>query len=186
MYPWQKTASRCEALSTFFVLASAMTNGAFSLFAGIGTEARRYPTGLQAYRAGSSGKAKVFGGGHVVAERGSTAASQELIDGWTRASPRARAADPAALLLTIAFFYAITSIAVRFLANPSWATFGLYAAAVFAISLCIRQVGKFARLATAVYPVTLLFFFVIAVRASLTMRATRAKAAKAAKHQPKA
>lgn len=181
VYPWQKTSSRGEALSTFFVLASAMTNGAFSLLAGIGTEARRYPTGLQAYRAGSSGKAKVFGGGHVIAEKRFHGGVKEQIDGWTNRMALARAADPAALLLTIAFFYAITSVAVRFFANPGWTTFGMYAAAVFAISLCIRQVGKFARLATALYPLTLLFFFAIALRASLTMRAQRAKAAKAAK-----
>ena len=32
VYPWQKSAKRYEALSTFFVLASAMTTGAFTVF----------------------------------------------------------------------------------------------------------------------------------------------------------
>ena len=180
VFPWQKTSSRVEALSTFFVLASTMTNGAFSLLAGIGTMARRYPSGLQAWRAGSTGAAKVFGGGHVIAERRFEGGLRDIVDGWSRRIANMRAADPAALLLTIAFFYAITSCAIRLFIDPSWANFGLYAASVFAISLCIRQVGKFARLATAFYPVTLLFFYVIAIRASLTLRSQRARGKKTA------
>ena len=186
VFPWQKTSTRVEALSAFFVLASAMTNGAFSVLAGIGTQARRYPSGLQAWLTGvtgggSTGKVKVFGGGHVVAEKRFDGGFREILDGWTARIANTRAADPAALLLTIAFFYVITYNPVRLFVDPSWATFGWYAASVFAISLCIRQVGKFARLATALYPVTLLFFYIVALRASLTLRSQRAKAARSPK-----
>lgn len=171
VFPWQKTSSRVEALSTFFVLASAMT---------IGTPAKRYPTGLQAWKAGSTGRARVFAGGHVVAEKRFHGGVKEIVDGWSQRIANTRAADPASLLLTIAFFYSITSIAVRFAADPTMLNFGMYAAAVFAISLSIRQVGKFARLATAIYPLTLLFFYAIALRTSLTLRGQRAKAARSA------
>jgi hypothetical protein len=49
---------------------------------------------------------------------------------------------------------------------------------VFSISLCLRQVGKFARLGAPLYPVTLAFFFYVALKASLTMRGERARAAR--------
>ena len=44
VYPWQRTAKRYEALSTFFVLASAMTTGAFTVF-GRAPKPARVPTG---------------------------------------------------------------------------------------------------------------------------------------------
>lgn len=171
VFPWQKTSSRVEALSTFFVLAAAMT---------IGRPAVRYPAELQAWKLNSTGRAKVFLGGHVVAEKRVHGGFKEIVDGWSQRIANTRAADPASLLLTIAFFYAITSVAVRFAMTPSLTNFGMYAAAVLAISVSIRQVGKFARLATAIYPLTLLFFYAIALRTSLTLRAQRARGRKTA------
>lgn len=171
VYPWQKTSKRTEALSTFFVLGAMMT---------IGRPAVRYPAELQAWKLGSTGRAKVFAGGHVVAEKRFDGGVKDIADGWSARIANTRAADPASLLLTIAFFYSLTSIAVRFAMNPSLVNFGMYAAAVLAISVSIRQVGKFARLATAIYPLTLLFFYAIALRTSLTLRAQRARGRKTA------
>ena len=165
--PWQRTVKRYEALSTFFVLASAMT--------------RQVPTGLVARRAGATDRPRVYAGGHIVAERRYSNGVRELIDGWTRRIVETRAAHPLGLLCTIAFFYGAAATFVRLVVDPSWAHFGWYAAFVFAISLCLRQVGKFARLATAIYPVTLAFFFVIAARASFKLRSDRVRAARVAK-----
>jgi hypothetical protein len=138
VYPWRKTATRKEALATFFVLYEAMTMAPSAP-----------PTGLVARRADvADGTAPyVYLGGHIVAER--------IAEGWDRRDTREQ---PLALLGTIAFFVACASCAVRFVLDPSWGTFGLYAASVFAISLCLRQVGKFARLATVVYPITLVYW----------------------------
>jgi hypothetical protein len=176
IYPWHKTAKRYEALSTFFVLASAMTNGAFSVF---GLKTRRRPDSLVARRRDYTGDARVYGGGHIVAERRYPGGVGELVAGWTQRIQNTRAAHPLALLLTIAYFYGAAVTAVRFISDPTWAHFGWYAAYVFSISICIRQLGKFARLATVLYPVTLAFFFAISLRASLTMRGQRARGAKA-------
>jgi hypothetical protein len=147
VYPWRKTASRKEALATFFVLYEAMTMAASAP-----------PTGLVARRADAAADATpaVYLGGHVVAER--------IAHGW---SERATREDPRKLLLTMVFFVACALCAVRFVADRSWGTFALYAAAVCAISLCLRQVGKFARLATIVYPVTLLYWAAISLIAPL-------------------
>ena len=174
VYPWQRTAKRYEALSTFFVLASAMTTGAFAM---VPLRPRRIPTGLRAVK--HDAPWKVFGGGHIVAERTYPGGVRELIDGWTRRIGDARAAHPLGLLCTIAFFYGAAATTVRLALDPSWAHFGWYAAFVFAISLCLRQVGKFARLATAIYPVTLAFFFVIAARASFKLRSDRVRQVRA-------
>ncbi len=180
VYPWQKTAKRYEALSMFFVLASAMTTGAFTVF-GARLKPARVPTGLVAMRAGASGPGKVFGGGHIVAERRYANGVRELIEGWTKRFRNTRAAHPLALLCTIAFFYGAAATAIRLIVDPSWPHFWWYAAYVFAISLCLRQVGKFARLATAIYPATLAFFFVIAARASFGLRRDRVRASRAAR-----
>jgi hypothetical protein len=143
VYPWRKTASRKEALATFFVLYEAMTMAPSAP-----------PTGLVARRADAAADATpaVYLGGHVVAER--------IADGWSERDTREQ---PLKLLLTMVFFVACALCAVRFVADPGWRTFALYAAAVFAVSLCLRQVGKFARLATIVYPVTLLYWAAIAL-----------------------
>ena len=130
-------------------------------------------------KTGATGPGRVFGGGHIVAERRFPNGVRELLDGWTRRIVDTRAAHPLALLCTIAFFYGAAATAVRLFADPSWAHFWWYAAFVFAISLCLRQVGKFARLATAIYPVTLACFFVVAARASFKLRSHRARAARA-------
>lgn len=180
IYAWQKTAKRYEALSTFFLLASAMTNGAFTVL-GRALKPARLPTALTATKAGATGPTRVFGGGHIVAERRFPNGVADLTQGWTDRLQNARAAHPLGLLFTILFFYGATATAVRFIAGPSWNTFGWYAAYVFSISLCLRQVGKFARLATAIYPVTLLFFLVIAFRASFGLRAQRVRGARSAK-----
>lgn len=180
VYPWQKTAKRYEALSTFFVLASAMTTGAFTVL-GPALKPARLPTALIATKVGASGPTRVFGGGHIVAERKYPNGVGGLVDGWTQRIVNARAAQPLALLVTIVFFYGATATGVRMIANPSWNHFGWYAAYVFSISLCLRQVGKFARLGAAVYPLTLAFFFFIALRASLTVRGQRARGGRAAR-----
>ncbi len=180
VYPWQKTATRYEALSLFFVLASAMTTGAFTVF-GAALKPARIPTSITARASGAAGPTRVFGGGHIVAERKYPNGVRELVDGWTERIVNARAANPVALLFTIVFFYGATATAVRFITDPSWNDFGWYTAYVFSISLCLRQVGKFARLATAVYPVTLAFFFFFALKASLTMRGERARSARSAR-----
>jgi hypothetical protein len=137
VYPWRKTATRKEALATFFVLYEAMTMARSAP-----------PTAFVARRPDASDDTapKVYLGGHIVAER--------IATGWAARDTREH---PLALVLTVAFFVACALCAIRFALDPSWATFGTYAAAVFAISLCLRQVGKFARLATIVYPVTLLY-----------------------------
>jgi hypothetical protein len=176
VYPWHKTAKRYEALSMFFVLASAMTTGAFTA---LPLRPRRVPHALLAENKNIRGSMRVFGGGHIVAERPYPDGVHDLVNGWTRRIGRTRAAHPLALLCTIAFFYGAALTAMRLILDPSWAHFGWYAAYAFAISLCLRQVGKFARLATAIYPVTLAFFLVIALRSSLTMRADRVRAARA-------
>jgi len=175
VYPWQKTVKRYEALSTFFVLASAMTTGAFTV---LPLRPRRIPVSVRGVKGERIGKLKVFGGGHIVAERRYADGVRDLVDGWTRRIADTRAAHPVALLGTIAFFFGAAVTAVRLIVDPSWANFGWYAAYVFAISLCLRQVGKFARLATAIYPVTLAFFLAIAVRASFKLRAARVRAAR--------
>jgi hypothetical protein len=138
VYPWRKTASRKEALAMFFVLYEAMTMAPSAP-----------PTGLVARRADAAEDAtpRVYLGGSVVAER--------IAQGW---SDRATREQPLALLLTMVFFVACALCAVRLVVDPSWPTLALYVAAVFFISLCLRQVGKFARLATVVYPVSLLFW----------------------------
>lgn len=177
VYAWQKSAKRYEALSMFFLLASAMTNGAFTIV-GRALKPARLPTALTATKTGAAGPTRVFGGGHIVAERRFPGGVGELTNGWIERLQNARTAHPLGLLFTIVFFYGATATAVRFIADPSWNTFGWYAAYVFSISLCLRQVGKFARLATAIYPVTLLFFFVIAVRASFGLRAQRVRGAR--------
>jgi hypothetical protein len=143
VFPWRKTASRKEALSTFFVLYEAMTMARSAP-----------PTSLVARRPDAADDAvpKVYLGGHVVAERDA--------DGWSR---RDTNEQPLALLLTIVFFVSCALCAVRLAADPGWGTFGMYAAAVFAISLCLRQVGKFARLATIIYPVTLVFWAAVSL-----------------------
>jgi hypothetical protein len=138
VYPWRKTASRKEALATFFVLYEAMTMAPSAP-----------PTGLVA---GDATKPRVYLGGHVVAER--------IATGWDTRDTREQ---PVALLLTIVFFVACALCAIRLAIDPSWAAFAMYAAAVFAISLCLRQVGKFARLATIIYPVTLVYWTVVAL-----------------------
>ena len=133
VYPWRKTASRKEALATFFVLYEAMTMGRSAP-----------PTGLVA---GDGSTPFVYLGGHVVAER--------VVDGW--ASREAKEA-PLHLLLTVLYFVTVALCAVRLALDPSWATFGFYAGSVFSLSLCLRQVGKFARLATIIFPVTLVYW----------------------------
>jgi len=143
VYPWRKTATRKEALATFFVLYEAMTMARSAP-----------PTAFVARRpdAADDTVPKVYLGGHVVAQR--------IATGWDKQETREQ---PLALLLTIAFFVVCALNAVRLAVDPSWATFGMYAATVFAISLCLRQVGKFARLATIVYPITLVYWAVIAL-----------------------
>jgi hypothetical protein len=138
VYPWRKTASRKEALATFFVLYEAMTMAPSAP-----------PTGLVARRpdAAEDAAPHVYLGGHVVAER--------IAEGWATRDTREQ---PLKLLLTMLFFVACALCAVRFVAYRTWGGFALYAVAVFAVSLCLRQVGKFARLATIVYPVTLLYW----------------------------
>ncbi len=177
VYPWQKSAKRYEALSTFFLLASTMTTGAFTVLGGA-LKPARIPTSLVASKAGATGPTRVFGGGHIVAERKYAGGARELTDGWTQRIANASSAQPLALLLTIVFFYGASVAAVRLIADPSWNHFGWYAAYVFSISLCLRQVGKFARLGAPLYPITLAFFFYIALKASLTMRGQRARAAR--------
>jgi len=179
VYPWQKTVKRYEALSTFFVLASMMSTGAFTVL-GSRLKPARIPTGLRAARANAAGAPRVFGGGHVVAERKYADGVGDLVAGWTDRIVNARAAHPLALLLTIIYFVGAASVAIRLFSNPTWAHFGWYTAYVLSLSICIRQVGKFARLAAALYPITLAFFIVIALRASLTMRGQRARGARAA------
>ncbi|MEY2397425.1 MAG: 4,4-diaponeurosporenoate glycosyltransferase [Actinomycetota bacterium] len=174
VYPWHKTASRYEALSTFFVLASAMTSGAFTVL-GSALKPARTPSSLVASKNGATGATRVFGGGHIVAERKYPNGVRELVEGWTDRIVNARSAQPVALLLTIVFFYGAAATAVRLAADPSWAHFGWYAAYVFSISICLRQLGKFARLATLLYPITLAFFFAITLRTSLTLRGQRAR-----------
>jgi hypothetical protein len=143
VYPWRKTASRKEAFATFFVLYEAMTMAPSAP-----------PTAFVARRPDAADDAvpKVYLGGHVVAER--------IATGWDKQETREQ---PLALVLTIAFFVACALCAVRLALDPSWGTFATYAAAVFAISLCLRQVGKFARLATIVYPITLVYWAVVAL-----------------------
>jgi hypothetical protein len=153
-----------------------MSNGAVTAF---GFKTRRRPDGLVARRRDFTGEARVYGGGHIVAERRYPNGVGELVDGWTRRIQSTRAAHPFALLLTIVYFYGAAVTAVRLAADPTWAHFGWYAAYVFSLSICIRQLGKFARLATLLYPVTLAFFFAIALRASLTLRGQRARGARA-------
>ena len=152
MYPWQKTAD-------------ALRSAQHVLRARVGDDDRRVHRvrsppeagaacrpALVATTAGASGDARVFGGGHIVAERKYADGVRDLVDGWTERIVNARAAHPLALLCTIVFFFGAAATAVRFIADPRWAHFGWYAAYVFAISLCLRQVGKFARLATADLP----------------------------------
>jgi hypothetical protein len=150
VYPWRKTATRKEAFATFFVLYEAMTMAPSAP-----------PTGLVGRRAdaGADTVPKVYLGGHVVAER--------IAQGWSARDTREQ---PLALVATIVFFVACALCAVRFAADPGWGTFAVYAAAVFTISLCLRQVGKFARLATIVYPVTLIAWAAISLVAPFRRR----------------
>ncbi|HVT75624.1 MAG TPA: hypothetical protein VHD87_01240 [Acidimicrobiales bacterium] len=151
VYPWRKTASRKEALATFFVLYEAMTMAPSAP-----------PTGLVARRpdAPDDTPPKVYLGGHVVAER--------VAEGWAE---RDTQEQPLALVGAMVFFITVALCAVRFVADPSWSTLALYAAAVFSISLCLRQVGKFARLATILYPVTLGYWVVHALIAPFRRKA---------------
>jgi hypothetical protein len=165
VYPWQKTASRYEALSTFFVLAEAMSSGAFSVF---GLRPRWAPTGLvaRATAAAPGTRVEVLGGGHIVAERRYAEGRAGLVDGWTRWARTPAPAHPVATAALLVFLGALIAAPVLLAVEPSWPHFWWYFAAVFTISLCLRQVGKFARLATVVYPLTLLFFLAVSVRAA--------------------
>ena len=120
--------SRAQAFSSYVALFDGMT--------------LRHPTGLVARRA--PGSPRKYLGGHVVAEHPAA----------RRSGPR----EPLAVLGAMVFFAAAALAAIQLVVDPSWANVGWYAAAVFSTSLCIRQVGKYARLATLVYPVALLYF----------------------------
>ena len=143
VYPWRKTATRKEALATFFVLYEAMTMARSAP-----------PIALVGRRADAREDTvpEVDLGGPVVAER--------LASGWDR---RATREQPLNLAFTILFFVTCALCAISLALDPAWASFVSYAAAVFAISLCLRQVGKFARLATIVYPITLTYWVLAAL-----------------------
>jgi hypothetical protein len=156
VYPWHKTADRYEAMSTFFVLFDAMTMAPNAA-----------PTGLVARLEGTDSPPRVYRGANVVAERRYPDGLKQLVDGWTR---NPAGSHPLLLVGALLFFAAAAGAATRLALSPSWATFGVYAAAVFAISLCIRQVAKFTRLFTLIYPVSLLFFVGVVLRGLFVRR----------------
>ena len=126
--PWAKTTARAEAVGMFRVLLLAMGRGT--------------PTGLRARKAAAPGEAyRVYRGGHIVAQRA---------DGWRHDRP-----NVVTTVAALVFFACSAAAAAWLIVDPTWPHFGLYAAYVFSLSLCLRQVGKFARLATAIYPVPL-------------------------------
>ncbi len=141
IYPWQKTTERTEAVAMFPVLVEAM---------GLAT-----PTAVVAHRTATSNDAvpRTYFGGHIVAQR----AYRETHE------------HGSFLTTFLAVLYCASGVgaAALLVAVPNWAHFGLYAAYVSSISVCLRQVGRFARFATIVYPVTLLAFVVAALRRNL-------------------
>jgi hypothetical protein len=136
VFPWQKATERSDALGTFVALFDAMT-----------ISRATPPTGLVARRAGDQSPPRVYLGGHVVAERPTSRPNM--------------ASSPLPLLGALVFLAAVTIAATQLLLDPSWVHVGWYAAAVFSTSVCIRQIGKYARLATLVYPVTLAYFVAV-------------------------
>ena len=136
VFPWQKATKRSDALGTFVALFDAM---AMSRTAP--------PTGLVARRVGDQSLPRIYLGGHVVAERPTSRSNM--------------ASSPLPLLGALVFLAAVTIAATQLILNPSWPHAGWYAAAVFSTSVCIRQVGKYARLATLIYPLTLVYFVVV-------------------------
>jgi hypothetical protein len=148
--PWHKTADRYEAMSTFFVLFDAMTMAPTAP-----------PSGLVARRDGANNPPRVYRGANIVAERRYPDGLKQLVHGWTR---HRAGSQPLLLIPTLLFFAAAAGAATRFVFAPGWATFGVYAAAVFAVSVSIKQVAKFTRLFTLIYPVTLLFFVGVVIR----------------------
>ncbi|HUR78767.1 MAG TPA: hypothetical protein VMZ22_12530 [Acidimicrobiales bacterium] len=150
VYPWQKTAERAEALSMFFALLEAMT-----------LTPKAPPTALVASRADADTAVPpvIYFGGHIVAERPAA--------GWTKPD---RSADPFKLVAALFFFATVAAAATQLAVAPSFAHFGWYAAAVFSLSLCIRQIGKYARLATLVYPISLVCFVFMSFRGLFVRR----------------
>lgn len=142
VYAWQKGTERADALNIFFALLEAMT-----------LTPKDPPTALVARAAGADGPPVIYFGGHIVAEK--------PIPAWTR---RERASDPVKLVITLAFLAAVAAAVVQLALAPSWVHFGWYAASVFALSLCVRQIGKYTRLATLVYPISLAWFVAMTVR----------------------
>ncbi len=160
VYPWHKTTNRYEAISLFFVLLEAMSSGAFTAF---GLKSRWTPTGLVARR--TDAPLRVYGGGHIVAERRYPNGARELVDGWTRWLRTPRPSNPVALVLALVFLASVIANFVVLVLDPSWVNFGWYAASVFAISLSVRRVGMFARASTLLYPVPFLCFVAVLLRA---------------------
>ncbi len=160
IYPWHKTANRYEAMSLFFVLVETMSSGAFTAF---GLRSRWTPTGVVARRTESP--LRVYGGGHIVAERRYPNGARELVDGWTRWLRTRRGSHPVALLLTLLFLGSVLANFVMLVLDPSWTNFGWYIATVFAVSLSVRRVGMFPRASTLLYPVPLICFLGITLRA---------------------
>lgn len=148
VFPFQKATERADALSMFFALLEAMT-----------LTPKEPPTALVARRQGATGDATIFFGGHIVAER--------PIAGWLKPY---RASHPGKLIAALAFFAAVTGAATQLVLQPSWANLGWYVAAVFSISLCVRQVGKYTRLATLVYPVSLAWFVAMTIASVFSRR----------------
>jgi hypothetical protein len=107
----------------------------------------------------------VYGGGHIVAERRYPDGARELVDGWTRWLRTPRPSNPVALSLTLVFLAAVIANFVILVLDPSWASFGMYAASVFAISLSVRRVGMFARASTLLYPLPFVCFLAVLLRA---------------------
>ncbi len=139
VYPWVKTTTRMDSRSMFPSLFNAMGSGAFGV---VRLPSKWTPVSLRAYKPGdANAKATVYGGGHVVAQGVGARANG--------------ARNPVAMALTV-IYIALAVVAFGLLVtSPGWASFGVYVAYVFSLSMCLRQVGKFARLSAVVYPATL-------------------------------
>ena len=137
VYPWVKTAKPTDALQLLPTLVEAVGSGAFSV---VPLPSKWRPTSMHAFKAGHrDDRSVVYGGGHVVAQP---------------VGPRATGM-PNLLASVLAGVYVALAVgaAAGLIINPSWASFGLYAAYVFSISICLKQIAKFPRASALIYPV---------------------------------
>lgn len=197
--PRHVTARPYEALNAFFVLVSLMGTNAFS-FAGrrLNPAAAFGPclgTSRQAYSAVGGHAADevrrsviddvalagrfraekrpviAFAGHEDVVYRMYPSGARDLVDGWTKnIAAGAAAARPTVLALVVVWLSGCITAGWRVIAWPSLPSAAVYAAYAGSIALLLRGVGRFPRLTAVLYPVPLIAFLLVFIRAS-TLRA---------------